>query len=658
MSFVLHSLSIYNLQGDCRTVRFHRSGLNVITGRAKTGKSAMIDIIDYCLGSAECTVPEGTIRDCVSWYGLQFAVQDEILFVARRNPKKNHHSSEDIYIRNGSHSELPKYSDLTKNSSKAGLVNYLTRFIGIVENEHRPSTGSRRPVQANIRHALFLCFQKQDEIASQQRLFHRQGDQFIPQAIKDTLPYFLGAVNADYFLNLNKLDSEKIRLRSLEAEMGAFERSNISELRALREMILEAQRVGLPVGNVESDDPQQLARILRELLDADLRTPTTVSSGIDTIERLESALRELDEQLRSIEQEIETVQRFISNRGVFAGEVNEQRTRLASIELFDRNFERGDVCPFCESHLTSPPPSISDLAASLNRLDEQLADARAEDPHLRRRLGELNEEKRVVEDSIVAARRSFEKAILDNEHARHRRDQAISHARVMGRISALLEGTRFSESSSDILKLVSESRERIESLTEQLSTEDIRERVFTFLNLIADDMTDLAKRLNLEHSEGRIRLDLSRLSVVAETVNGPIPLGRIGSGENWVGYHVVTLLALHRWFRRKECPVPGIVVLDQPSQAHYPKDSGRLGDDVLTDADRRAVHDLFSLMYRVSLEIGDSFQLIVLDHAYFDDDWFKASVVEEWRDGQSLVPEEWDNAQRDKSIEGSEDSGL
>ena len=190
--------------------------------------------------------------------------------------------------------------------------------------------------------------------------------------------------------------------------------------------------------------------------------------------------------------------------------------------------------------------------------------------------------------------------------------------------------------------LIDEAWRRVAVLAERVSADDVEERVYTFLNLIADHMTSYASGLDLEHAEGRIRLDLKKLSVVAETVTGPIPLNRIGSGENWVGYHVVTLLALHRWFRERGRPIPGILVFDQPSQAHYPPDSDQSGGiDGLQDADRRAVHNLFEFMHSTSQEIGDGFQLIVLDHAHLDDDWFNASVVEEWRGDAALVPVEW-----------------
>jgi hypothetical protein len=65
-------------------------------------------------------------------------------------------------------------------------------------------------------------------------------------------------------------------------------------------------------------------------------------------------------------------------------------------------------------------------------------------------------------------------------------------------------------------------------------------------------MTRYADQLDLEEWDGPLRLDLRNVTVVADALEGPIPLYRMGSGENWVGYHVLAHLALHKWFRQKK----------------------------------------------------------------------------------------------------------
>ena len=59
---------------------------NVITGGSKTGKSAVIPIVDYCLGSDRCAVPVSTIRDSCSWFGVVVDTDEGQKLLARREP--------------------------------------------------------------------------------------------------------------------------------------------------------------------------------------------------------------------------------------------------------------------------------------------------------------------------------------------------------------------------------------------------------------------------------------------------------------------------------------------------------------------------------------------------------------------------------------------
>ena len=44
-------------------VKFESGVVNVISGASKTGKSAVVAIIDYCLGSDKCAIPVGVIQE-------------------------------------------------------------------------------------------------------------------------------------------------------------------------------------------------------------------------------------------------------------------------------------------------------------------------------------------------------------------------------------------------------------------------------------------------------------------------------------------------------------------------------------------------------------------------------------------------------------------
>jgi hypothetical protein len=140
------------------------------------------------------------------------------------------------------------------------------------------------------------------------------------------------------------------------------------------------------------------------------------------------------------------------------------------------------------------------------------------------------------------------------------------------------------------------ARSRVAMLEQELDPDAARERLDTFLNIIGRYMTEYSDGLELEHRGSQLRLDPRSLTVIADTLNGPVPLFRMGSGENWVGYHVLAHLALHKWFRQKRRPVPAFLFLDQPSQAHYPPEKDAEGSiDGLGDEDQAAVLQLFQL---------------------------------------------------------------
>ena len=291
---------------------------------------------------------------------------------------------------------------------------------------------------------------------------------------------------------------------------------------------------------------------------ADVRSPTLISDSGEVITRIENELRTLHRQLRDVQNGIAATKAFVAEQTSYATEVYEQRARLVSLNLYVGDPETDHTCPLCETQLDPPAPAAEDLNQSLRILEQQLDAVVAERPHLQERLELFGRRRGEIERAIVSTQRELERAYADDEKARVLRDQVIERARVVGRVGALLDEIDSSDASDDIDALIEEAQRRVDVLAAEVNADDIEERVFTFLNLIADRMTEYASDLGLEHAERRMRLDLRNLSVVAETVTGPIPLSRIGSGENWVGYHVVTFLALHWWSREQRRPVPGI----------------------------------------------------------------------------------------------------
>src|SRR5260370_40703841 len=80
-----------------RVVKFAPGRLNIISGVSRTGKSAIIPIIDYCLGSDKCTVPTGVIRETTAWFGVLLRTDEGEKLLARREPGVQQ-ATDDMYL--------------------------------------------------------------------------------------------------------------------------------------------------------------------------------------------------------------------------------------------------------------------------------------------------------------------------------------------------------------------------------------------------------------------------------------------------------------------------------------------------------------------------------------------------------------------------------
>ncbi len=486
-----------------------------------------------------------------------------------------------------------------------------------------------------------FCLQAQDEIANRRLLFHRQGEQFVPAAIRDVLPYFLGAVDEDHLLTLKRYQDARARLRKLEREYADAQSVTNEASNAAASLLQEARRVGLAVGTSTATQADEVRHMLREaIVPKNMMLPAVDDPKAD-ISELEERRRSSQRRLQELREEISDIERLSKEATEFEEEAREQQARLAPIGLI-RGKDSSDRCPVCESHLEVPVPTISQIKKSLSDITRQLASVRRDAPRLQERLAKLEAQRSAVSEEIRAIQRDIAQRIQENERLRIEQNQFLAQARVAGRIGYYLENTVAVSPDGGLLHRLNEVRAQVSELQQALDGSTSEERLATALNLVGRDLTAYAAQLGLEHGENPLRLDIKRLTVIADTDAGPLALAQMGSGENWVGYHVAAHLSLHKLFRRRNRPVPGFLMLDQPSQAHYPPEKDNEGKlDELADEDQAAVHQLFALLHEYTQKLEPRMQIIVADHVELLDGWFRECIVERWRDGIALVPQSW-----------------
>jgi len=377
---------------------------------------------------------------------------------------------------------------------------------------------------------------------------------------------------------------------------------------------------------------------------SDDRVNTTFvgTNGEEVLATLRLERQALRDRLTSISEEIRAAKSFAFDANGYLREAEEQRARLSSVGLIKKKGHDAHHCPICQSSLENPTPVTEQLERSLAALHSQLEAVQAENPRLQMKISRLMENKAEVENGLRENQDRLTAQIRENESLFAQQELFLQQARVIGKITQYLESQGTSISKTGTQTAIDELRARIEALENELDHENTQERLKTFLNIIGRYMTEYSGSLELEHANSQLRLDIKNLTVIADTMDGPVPLYNMGSGENWIGYHVIAHLALHKWFRQKGRPVPGFIVFDQPSQAHYPSDRDNEGSlEGLRDEDQKAVLNLFELISKVAKELEPDLQIIVLDHADLKRPWFEDAVVERWRNGRKLIPDNW-----------------
>ncbi len=640
-------LVLYGKNGKKRTLAFNPGKLNIIPGESKTGKSAVGDIIEYCMGGNSCNIAVGVVRNNVAWYGLLLQFDSNRLFVARKNPDPGRQSTSSCYYEVGTEIGSPEKADFTSNTNTDGIEELLTRQIGIAENIHMPEGNeSRDPLEANIRHAMFCCFQSQDEVTARNHLFHRQSEGLpITNAIRDTLPYFLGAVNENAVLLATERRAKDRELRMLTRQVIETESITGAGSEKAIALLVEAEAVGL-AHDTDGLDKSNFESLYAYLKDIRLVTQRVPSGSMDYLSTLQTRLREKEYELGELQDSISEAKSYLVDASGLEGEFEHQKKRLESIGLFEKIDFASGKCPFCSGTLNPEPPGITNLKESIRMLDQSINRVEKERPQLRRFIDQQEEKIDALKNEISVIKSEIEGTYTQMQDANRIRDLNDRRAKVFGRISYWLENVELTDDTAGAKKRIKELEDRIAEIDTILSNESVKDRVTSALSVIQKDMTEWAKELEMEYAGSPYRLDMGKVTVVVDH-GRPIPLKEMGSGANWLGSHLISMFGLHKFFVNNNRPVPNFLFLDQPSQVYFPE--GSTADE---DMDIQAVTKVFNFIRERVTELDGKMQVIVVDHAKLDDTEYTAETIEDWKyTGLKLVPSAWYEGAEDVPIE-------
>ncbi|WP_429930422.1 DUF3732 domain-containing protein [Agrobacterium vitis] len=613
MKFHIESLQLWMKNKRRRFVTFLPNKVNVITGDSHTGKTAILDIVDYCMFASEHGISESIINENVAWYGLRIHVNGKIYLLARRAPEGKVVSPDYYFSSTG---ELPE-SEPVKNISESVLKKLVSADFGLDQDVRIPFGG--RTLRANSRVSLrfFLLFNtiSQDIITHSNQFFDKQNQQRYQEALPRIFDIAVGIDTVENILKREKraeLERKLVRQENLAAKTEEKREQFNAQL---AETVARAKGYGLVA---DDTSPDASIEALKHMV-------TVRESGPDRY--VSAQYEEISSQIYRVSRKIRGLHRFATEFAKHKTTLKETGDSLQPVAYLLQNFE--------ETVRTSV---FDDILHNLSQGLQDIKKATARSTPLDSNISEIIK-------TLEAERKKLEKDLealpVEMESFENDKDKYI----FIGETKAKLD--LYSDPQSDRPtgnpELISDLEAQIADLT-VAPVEDRKELFTKALDEVIQDYIALTKaalgnygdyRSAFNYSDKKLHL---RKPKTASTEN-------VGSSSNHMFLHLFLFLGLHDLtMRNNGSHVAPFLIIDQFSRPYWGEDDQNGGTRKDVDesdvAKVRLALNLLDQFITTANDMGKEFQMIVFEHINprYWDGLENVHLVEIFRDGNALIP--------------------
>lgn len=636
-AFVRH-IGVTDHNDNIHAVTFS-PGVNVVTGKSSTGKSALIEIFDFCFGSSEFTVPEGIITKYAKIYFTVIRVYDCDLVLARQRDSKQAfikaESDENTVIdpRNFKFDYFNEDYFLPLSDFKKELGRWFgLRVTDVEENLTTKRYRRSKNPSPSIRSFTSFMLQHQNLIANKHAIFYRFDEKEKREQAIEHFKVFTGFADQTYFTKSQELNELKASEKYIGLQIPkATEKKKKAEV-SLQNALLEYTAISgniLDIGNI-SDIVSNPKPVLDCLYEMKVSVLATSDEHVRLKQELEQERSGLIGDMRRTQQKLAAIKSSIK----FAKDYNKETGKIV---IPSRARLHASECPFCHTVHSTVEKEANKLSDAIVWLNQELGRSKYLLESFEEQ--ELNITREVMgKQSAVEAMDqkigNIDKQIIELERYKTQYELALkAKIRVESILEQLLE-----KPDQKLEEQLKEIKRKITELTHFLKQNyDIEKKLREGEEEICSIMADLGNRFEFEVSYQPINLcfSLDTFDLWHESAERKVFLRSMGSGANWLYCHLTLFLALHRYFCRlgNKCLIPSILFLDQPSQVYFPsvldtekefspqKIADKEGDvrKRPVDDDIEAVTNLYSQLVNFCeetlKETGIEPQIIVTDHA-------------------------------------------
>lgn len=622
--------------GNEKRILEFTQGLNIVTGDSKTGKSALIEIVDFCLFAKRSTVPVGKVTDFTRLFCCVFkcGMKQIIIGRERNDPNKCYFTVEYSDDFDAKFLIDSAYFLAIKPRSRLEVQQDFEEHLGLsVGSTVLPDDNINgiNKGKVSIRNATSLFFQHQNLIANKHSLFYRFDNFIKVSAVIDQFPIFMGWVDNRYYRLKKRADQLDKELKLMEKEERKV-KLNAHEQKERLLVPIKQYYDALNLIFTESDS--SLSRI-KEIATNLPEVPMNAEQNVDFKRQLGILEKKKSEELNIL---------YNLNHLIDLIEANELESSEYGFNINELvEVSRGDVavgvkvnCPVCSSAVESVDARVNAIHNSRMSLLTEFSKVgnykNDSSKSLNAKLLERDKQKlkiSEVENDIRRLKKLFN--VKNNFEVRDVLNQ------IKGRIETVLEifiDNQHEIKSQDIVMVKAEL---------DICLKDLRgyglEHKFSDANaLMNKTMNELKNKLDFEEDlrNGEMKFKTEDFSFSYYFNKQEIRLSEMGSGANWLACHLAVFLAILKLISKSNSVIPAMLFLDQPSQVYFPRVIRRfsssnkdelLGEEHL-DENIKQVINIFNVIkefldeLEADINIGFKPQVIVLEHAdepEFDD---------------------------------------
>jgi len=639
MNTFIHEIGVIDNNHVKHPVKFKR-GLNVVTGKSSTGKSALIEICDFCLGSSENTIPVGVITKCAELYYMVLSIKQQIIVVARKP-----NAQKDCFLKNISVDEIDDLewntfesrSFISLENFKKDLRNSFIDISSVDESLEVKRLRGRSAPTPSIRSFVSFMLQHQNLVANKHALFYRFDEKEERDQVIEHTKIFLGIVDQRYFLLMQEIEDKINTLRMIKRQIEMNTKLNERNKQEIGPTLAHLySRIGC------EEPPLTLDEILLNPQNAKVKLNQIVEKGkiIYSSEEEEKRYDDIEKQRDAAVADLRKMQR----------ERNSLKKRLGISENFAESLSKQNnpkkanvsttVCPFCRTEKTSLSQSAVSLQKHLNQL-RQFILASPLNSVFEKKLSEIEREIEVKKEQIDSLNSQLKEIDDLNQQLREKRSEYEAILELKVRLFFLLDSINGVNDTGldEKLKNIQGELDQKES---ELKKYNLQNKLSEMTNKVNRYMAEIGQNFDFEKDYQPINLQFSFESFDLfhlNKENQKVYLRSMGSGANWLYSHITLFLALHKLFVElgDKCSIPSVLFFDQPTQVYFPnfkRDNSSSFDEQkileeeqrtsnnenrTVDEDIKSVENLFSRLSSFCLDLEKKFgfcpQIIVTDHA-------------------------------------------